>query len=192
MSAQGWLGTKLAVHPGTKCRHHQVDYIDIATKASRKAMRLRNENKYTSGFILPNQRVRVCLPFVWEKTPHLASAAMANEPIDSTAPSASNNNIALAPNTTNPAPTPNKSLSPPSKEEKEKLNKPLKKSTATLSPPLGQFKSVSPPSKEEEENWIGVWRKQRQLLPLLSVSSSSPQYCRLLHSLPQSRSVSLL
>lgn len=64
---------------------------------------------------------------------------MANEPMDSTTPSASNNNITLAPNTTNPAPTPNKSLSPPSKEKKEKLNKPLKKATATLSPPLGQF-----------------------------------------------------
>lgn len=102
-------------------------------------MRLRNENQHTSGFIPPNQRVRFCLPFVWEKTPHLTSAAMANEPIDSTAPSASNNNIALAPSTTNPSPTPNESLSSPSKEEEEKLNRSLKKARATISPPLGQF-----------------------------------------------------
>lgn len=66
---------------------------------------------------------------------------MANEPIDRVTELGASNNIALAPDMTTPAPPKKSGSSSPisPEEEREKLNGPLQKTKATLSPPLGQF-----------------------------------------------------
>lgn len=67
---------------------------------------------------------------------------MANKPIDRSIKLSASNNSALPLDTTNPAPPKKSGLSsssPTAEKEGEKLNYLLRKKTATLSPPLGQF-----------------------------------------------------